>query len=114
MWDNVRMLGPAFPERLKYLRLFNDKERLLRSTQHPAGDSESLNLFCLLLVISETFFKIRNCYSSQGKESHSYGLFFLVSLCVTPRISLFYLHYVLIQMFIFLFIIYFVFMSIVT
>lgn len=55
MWDNVRMLGPAFPERLKYLRLFNDKERLLRSTQHPAGDSESLNLFCLLLVISETF-----------------------------------------------------------
>lgn len=101
MWDNVRMLGPAFPERLKYLRLFNDKERLLRSTQHPAGDSESLNLFCLLLVISETFFKIRNCYSSQGKESHSYGLFFLVSLCVTPRISLFYLHYVLIQMFIF-------------
>lgn len=56
MWDNMRMLGPAFPERLKYLRLFNDKERLLRSTQHPAGDSESLNLFCLLLVISETFF----------------------------------------------------------
>lgn len=43
MWDNVRMLSPAFPERLKYLRLFNDKERLLRSTQHPAGDSGSLN-----------------------------------------------------------------------